>query len=63
MVKLKFKFPKIPSSVKLEIATILREEGKAVAIEVGCTILQEKFGLPRAICRRTVKSLIKKLQK
>lgn len=53
----------IPSKIKLEIANILQEFGKQAAIEIGCSILEEKIGLERRICKRAVTSLVKKLER
>lgn len=54
------KDPDISADIKLQIADILKEHGVEVAIEVGCTLIEEKTGFPTVVCRRAVKKLIKK---
>lgn len=50
------------SETKVEIIKIFEEYGKKVAINIGCTILQEKYGLPKIICQKTVKRFIDKIR-
>ena len=52
----------IDSATKVEIVKIFEEFGKRVAINVGCTILQEKFGFPKNICQKTVERFIDKIR-
>ena len=50
----------VSSEIKLEVARIAKEFGKGVAIEIGCSLLQEKTGFSRVVCIRAVKSILKK---
>ena len=52
----------IDSATKVEIMKIFEEFGKAVAVNIGCTILREKFGFPKNICQKTVERFIEKIR-
>ena len=54
---------KLSSKLKLEIANILREFGKQAAIEIGCTLIEEKTGVERRVCKRAAIALVKRLQR
>ena len=53
----------VSAEIKLEVARIAKEFGKGVAIEIGCSLLQEKTGFSRVVCIRAVKTIIKQFEK
>ena len=52
----------VSSEIKLEVARIAKDFGKGVAIEIGCSLLQEKTGFSRVVCIRAVKSILRKFE-
>ena len=52
----------ISSDIKIQIANLLKEHGETVAINIGCSILQEKTDIPKPACTRLVKALIKRFK-